>query len=52
MRDITRRGFIAGSAIAAGLVGLAGCSAGTGSAADPLAAVSYTHLTLPTIQRV
>ena len=38
MRDITRRGFIAGSAIAAGLVGLAGCSAGTGSAADPLAA--------------
>ena len=38
MRDITRRGFIAGSAIAAGLVGLAGCNAGAGSAADPLAA--------------
>ena len=40
MRDITRRGFVAGSAIAAGLVGLAGCSAGGNGAAasDPLAA--------------
>ena len=34
MRDITRRGFVAGSAIAAGLVGLAGCSADDSS--DPL----------------
>ena len=40
MRDITRRGFIAGSAIAAGLVGLAGCNAGGNGAtvSDPLAA--------------
>ena len=37
MRDITRRGFVAGSAIAAGLVGLAGCSTG-GASSDPLAA--------------
>ena len=39
--NVSRRGFIAGSALTAGLVGLAGCSsngaAGT-SAADPLAA--------------
>ena len=44
MRDITRRGFIATSAVAAGLAGLAGCSGGTGgtsassASADPLAA--------------
>lgn len=41
MREITRRGFVAGSAVAAGLAGLAGCSAGDNgstSTADPLAA--------------
>ena len=39
--NVSRRGFLAGSALTAGLFGLAGCSAngaaGT-SAADPLAA--------------
>ena len=35
-RQITRRGFVAGSALAAGLFGLAGCDAGGTS--DPLAA--------------
>ncbi len=42
MRDITRRGFVAGSAVAAGLAGLAGCSTTSNSnatsTADPLAA--------------
>lgn len=42
MRDITRRGFVAGSAVAAGLAGLAGCSTTSNSSAtstaDPLAA--------------
>ena len=37
--NVSRRGFLAGSALTAGLVGLAGCSAGgTGVASDPLAA--------------
>ena len=37
--NVSRRGFLAGSALTAGLVGLAGCSAGgTGGASDPLAA--------------
>ena len=34
-RQITRRGFVAGTAVAAGLVGLVGCN---GGASDPLAA--------------
>ena len=39
MSNITRRGFLAGSALTAGLAaGLAGCSADGGSTADPLAA--------------
>ena len=38
MSNISRRGFIAGSALSAGLLGLAGCSASGGSASDPLAA--------------
>ncbi len=39
MSNISRRGFVAGSALSAGLLGLAGCSAGgSGSASDPLAA--------------
>ena len=37
MKNVTRRGFLAGSALTAGLVGLAGCNAG-GAASDPLAA--------------
>ena len=37
--NVSRRGFLAGSALTAGLVGLVGCSAGgTGAASDPLAA--------------
>ena len=37
--NVSRRGFLAGSALTAGLVGLAGCSAGgAGAASDPLAA--------------
>ncbi|MDO4849598.1 MAG: glycoside hydrolase family 3 N-terminal domain-containing protein [Coriobacteriia bacterium] len=38
MSNISRRGFIAGSALSAGLLGLAGCSTSGGSASDPLAA--------------
>ena len=37
MKNVTRRGFLAGSALTAGLVGLAGCNAG-GAASEPLAA--------------
>ena len=37
--NVTRRGFVAGSALTAGLIGLAGCNAGgAGAAADPMAA--------------
>ena len=36
--NVSRRGFLAGSALTAGLVGLAGCSAGTGGSSGPLAA--------------
>ena len=38
MKNVTRRGFIAGSALTAGIVGLAGCSSSTSTASDPLAA--------------
>ena len=39
MSNVSRRGFIAGSALSAGLVGLAGCSSTSGTAtSDPLAA--------------
>ncbi len=41
MANVTRRNFLQAAAIAGGMVGLAGCNAGTGttgSAADPLAA--------------
>ena len=41
MANVTRRNFLQATAVAGGMVGLAGCNAGTGttgSAADPLAA--------------
>ncbi len=40
MQNVTRRGFLAGSALTAGLVGLAGCSnsSSTTASSDPLAA--------------
>ena len=39
MANVTRRGFVAGSALAAGLLGLAGCNGNGGvTASDPLAA--------------
>ena len=40
MSNVSRRGFVAGSALAAGLVGMAGCSSSSNSssASDPLAA--------------
>ena len=41
MANVTRRNFLQAAAVAGGMVGLAGCNAGTGttgSAADPLAA--------------